>query len=217
MTTLASLRGRIEQILIDVDNSIWTQDVLDEGIRQALAEYSKVNPREVITTLTFSSSTRELDTSSISGLLDVERVWTPYTSSSPEFPPNWRNFEYWVDSQLLYFPDGTEPSSDDVARIFYRAMQTIKGLDAETTTTLPTDDETLLCIGGAGHAATARAVDLIEQVTQHKLVPANLRAWGLGKLQEFRAGLKTVARQRALRGSAFVGLPRLDRWEGEWS
>lgn len=216
MTTLASLRGRIEQILVDVDNSIWTQDVLDEGIRQALDEYSKVNPREVIDTLTFSSDTRELDVSSISGLLGVERIWLPYTSSSPEHPPTWRNFEYWSDSQTVYFPDLSEPSSGDVARIFYRATHTISGLDAATITTLLEDDETLLCIGGAGHAATARAVDLIEQVTQHKLVPANLRAWGLGKLQEFRAGLKTVARHRALRGSAFVELPRLDRWEGEW-
>lgn len=216
MATLASLRGRIEQILVDVDNFIWTQDVLDEGIRQALDEYSKVAPREVITTLTFSSDTRELDTSSISGLLGVTRVWVPYTASSPEHPPNWRNFEYWDDSQLLYFPGDFEPSSGDVARIFYNAKQTIAGLDAEISTTLPGDDETLLCLGGAGHAATARAVDLIEQVTRHKLVPANLRAWGLGKLQEFRSGLRAVARQRALRGSAFIGLPTLDRWEGDW-
>ncbi len=219
MTTLSALKARVEQILIDAGRNIWTQDVLDEAIRQALHEYSKVNARTAITTLTLSADTRELDISSISGLLGVERVWLPYTASDPEHPPPWRNFEYWLDAEILYFPDGAEPASGDVARIFYRAMQSINGLDGETSTTFPADDTTLLAIGSAGYAATSRAVDLMEQVTQHKLVPQNLRAWGLGKLQEFRAGLKTVARHRALRGSAFVGLAGLDRWDdsGGWS
>jgi hypothetical protein len=35
----------------------------------------------------------------------------------------------------------------------------------------------------------------------------------LGKLQEFRSGLKTVQRQDALRSSPFVPAAPLDRWD----
>jgi len=211
------LRGRIRRGLADTGADIWATDDVDEAIRQAIDEYSRTRPLHSITTLTVSAGTRELDVSAISNLLGVDRVWYPYTAVSPEHPPPWRNSEYWRDAGLLYFPDEGELSAGDVVRIFYSTLQTLSGLDGATATTIPVEDELLLIKGAAGFAATGRSVDLMEQVTHDRLMPQQVRAWGLSKLQEFRAGLNTLARRLALEGSAFVELPGLDKWDGEWS
>lgn len=211
--TLATLRDRVELVLADTGNSIWSTDDIDEGIRQALHEYSKTRPLSAVFTINISSDGREIDVSSLSGLLSVSAIWVDYTSSDPEFPPNRRSFAYWPDDQTVYITDDYEPSSGDVMRVFYTTLQTLNGLDSETTTSILLDDETLVATGAAGYAATSRAVDLAEQVTLDRLTAQQVRAWGLAKLQEFRSGLKTVARRMAVEGKADVELPSLDRWE----
>jgi hypothetical protein len=157
--------------------------MLAEAIRQALHEYSKVNPLQEVGTVTVSSSGREVSISALTGLLGVSRVWLPYTSGSPEHPPNWRNFEFWKDELVLYFPDGDEPAADEVARVFYTKMQTLQDLDSAASTSFPADDDTILVIGSAGYAATSRSIDLTEKVTLDRLTSQQVRAWGLGKLQ----------------------------------
>src|SRR5262245_39769675 len=216
--TIHNLRARLRDDLIDRNNEIWTTDVLDEAIRKALDEYNTINPRKVIGAVTLGATGREVSISALTGLISVSRVWLPYTASSPEHPPNWRHFEHWFEEQKLYFPDGDEPQSGEVLRLFYLAQQSLAYLDGATSTTFPATDETLLLTGCAGYAATSRAVDLIEQVTRDRLTTQQVRAWGLGKLQEFRAALKTVQRQAALRSSPFVAAAKLDRWDKEgWS
>jgi hypothetical protein len=211
--TLATLRDRVELMLADTGNAIWSTDDIDEGIRQALHEYSKTRPLRAISTLTLSADGREIDASSLTGLLSVHEIWVDYTASDPEFPPNRRSYAYWPDEQTIYVTDDYEPASGDVVRVFYTTLQTLNGLDSETTTSVLLDDETLIATGAAGYAATSRAVDLAEQVTLDRLTAQQVRAWGLAKLQEFRSGLKTVARRMAVEGRADVEVGDLDRWE----
>jgi hypothetical protein len=211
--TLTTLRDRVEQLLLDTANAIWSTGVLDEAIRQALHEYSKANQYHAIGTITLSARGYELDISSLTGLLDVQRVWLPYTAASPENPPNWRRFEFWRDPQKLFFIDEDEPQSGQVCRVFYTKLQTLNGLDSAASTTFPADDDSVLTIGGAGFAASSRSVDTMEKVTLDRLTSQQLRAWGLGKLQEFRAALNTVARRESLRGSPWLPAARLDRYE----
>jgi hypothetical protein len=144
----------------------------------------------------------------------VLKIWVNYTASDPEFPANVRAFEHWIDEEVVYVNDAYEPQSGDVMRVFYTTMQTLNGLDSETTTSYPDDDETLLALGAAGYAATSRAVDLTEQVTLDRLTSQQVRAWGLAKLQEFRAGLRLVARKMATEQVSHVEVSAADRWEG---
>jgi len=81
--TLTTLRDRVEIALQDSGNAIWATGDLDEAIRQTLEQYSRVRPQSGIATITLSSTGREVDISSVSGLLRVEKVWCPYDSSSP--------------------------------------------------------------------------------------------------------------------------------------
>ena len=217
MTDLAGLTDRVEQILADTANAIWDTTWISEGLRQALHEYSAARPLKTIGTLAVGSDTHELDISSIS-LLEVNEVHVPYTASDPEEPPNGRAFEHWQDAQILYFP-GYELQSGDTARIFYTQLHTIEDLDSATATTVRADHETLLVNGAAGHVAASRAIDLTEQVTIDRLTSQQVRAWGLSKLQEFRTGLRGIARAEGLKASGFVESPALDRWDssGGWS
>ncbi len=215
--TLSTLRDRVERMLTDTGNNIWSADDIDEGIRQALHEYSKTRPLKTVSTLTLSADGREIDVSSLTGLLSVSEIWCNYTASDPEFPPNRRAFMQWPDLGMIYVIDDYEPSSGDVMRVFYTKLQTLNGLDSETSTSVPLEDETLVATGAAGFAATGRAIDLTERVTLDRLTAQQVRAWGLAKLQEFRAGLKTVARHMALESKSDVELPPLDRWERDGS
>ena len=214
MSDLAALRDRVELILADSGNAIWATGDIDEALRQALHEYSKIRPLQEVGTLN-TTATHELSITTLTGLIGVSRVWCPYTAASPEDPPEWVAFEHWVDEAVLYFPD--ELPASKVARIFYDKMQTIEDLDSATATTVPADDESLICTGAAGYAALSRALDLGEQVTLDRDVPTKAKTWAGEKLQTFRQGLAAVARAQALHGKSHVPLPKLDRNDSEWS
>ena len=218
--TLATLRDRVELMLADSGNAIWSTDDIDEGIRQALHEYSKTRPLRANGTVNISTTGREIDISALTGVLGVVQVQVDYTAADPEFPPNRRSFAYWPDDETVYVTDDYEPASGDVMRVFYTKLQTLNGLDSEATTSILLDDETLIAVGACGYAATSRSVDLAEQVTLDRLTAQQVRAWGLAKLQEFRSGLKTIARRMAVEGKSDVELPAVDRWERDgqgWS
>jgi hypothetical protein len=53
--TLTTLRDRVEIILADSGNSIWSTGDIDEGIRQALHEYSKTRPLRSVGTVALSA------------------------------------------------------------------------------------------------------------------------------------------------------------------
>ena len=213
--TLASLRDRVEQILMDSGNAIWATGDIDEALRQALAEYSKIRPLAEVGTITVSTATHELSITTLTGLIGVSRVWCPYTAASPEDPPEWVAFEHWVDEVVLYFPD--ELTAGKVARIFYDKVQTLDDLDSASATSFPAEDETLIATGAAGYAALSRALDLGEQVTLDRDVPTRAKTWAGEKLQVFRQGLAAVARAQAALGKSHVSLPKLDRSDSTWS
>jgi len=68
------------------------------------------------------------------------------------------------------------------------APVTLSGLDEELTTTLPGVHDTLLVLGAAGYAATARAVDRAESFTLGSEAE-DLQKWGEARLKEFRGML----------------------------
>lgn len=199
-TTLALLKVRVSEMLDDTALAVFDSDAVDEGIRQALDIYSKVRPFSEITTLTLASDTRELDVSSITDLLNVDRVWLPYTVATPEFPPQWRNFEHWQDQQIIFFNDEGSPTSGQIARIFYTAKQTLNGLDSATVTTFQDDDESLIAMGSAAYTVLGNARDTTETVTidSNTQVSAQIIEWAKARMKDYRnmLGLDQVAETR---------------------
>jgi hypothetical protein len=186
--TLTTMRDRVEDVLQDSTNAIWATGDIDEGIRQALEQYSRRKPLRKIADLTLSSAGREVDISSLSDLIRVEKVWWPYDSSDPDHPPNWVHFEVWPGS-ILYIVDPNEPASGEHVRVWYSEQQTLNGLDSETTTTFPIDDESFLIHGAAAFAARFRAVEIAESATVDAKVYDRLQTWADKAMREFSEGL----------------------------
>ena len=211
-TTLALLRDRVEQTLSDTGNTIWSTTDLDEAIRIALDEYTQVSPHHAIATLTLSAAGREISLTSITALLHVLRVWWKYTSTDPEYPPQWREFEQWP-GPLLFINDGIEPASGDVVRIFYTARHTLNGLDSATATTLPDEHVSLIVAGAAGQAALSYAQAMSDRLTVDGWTSKRFTDYANLKLQQFTDGLRRIARQHAAQSSGIAPAYPLDRWD----
>jgi len=187
----------------------YAQEDLDEAIRIALHRYSEINPDRTITTITLTATAREVDISSITDYIEIERVWWDYDSSDPAHPPNWRNFELWP-GDILFINDPDQPQTSDVVRIWYTRLQSISGLDSASVTTIPDDAETLILCGASGYAAQERV-----QEDPSRYVPRKLREWADARLKEFEAGLTRLAQREASRHSGIAPGPKLDRWDSE--
>ena len=211
MSNLAAIRDRVEATLQDSGNATWATGDIDEAIRRALEEYSLVDPLETITTKSLSSAGREIDISSITGRIAVTRVWWPYTSTDPEYPPNWCTFEEWDD--VLFIDSASEPAAADVVRIWYSSLQTIEYLDSATATTLRDPAEGMIVTGAAGFAAQQRAAELAEELNVDHDVVERLSVFAAAMLESFVSALQTRARQLAARASGVAQAPRLDRWD----
>ncbi|MBN1137739.1 MAG: hypothetical protein JXM73_14220 [Anaerolineae bacterium] len=159
----------------------YTQEELDESIRQAIEQYSRVRPGHAIGAIDLAADSREISLASLTNLVRVEKVWWDYDSTSPGYPPNYRHFEVWPGS-ILYINDTSEPQSGDVVRVWYTQEHTLSGLDSASTTTFPIDDEVFILDGAAAFAAHFR--------TARGSGPAGLGAWADKMMAEFNAGLR---------------------------
>jgi hypothetical protein len=218
--TLTSLETRVRQFLSDVSATAWSAGALDEAIRQAMAEYSNVMPRQVDTLITLVASGREIALDSLPEITAVLEVWWPFNSLAEAWPPN------RVSGFRLDFDDGSpvltltcdvgdEPQAGDEVRIWYATPQHLDGLDGATGTTLIPTHESTLVIGAAAFAATMRAGDVTSTYTQSVKVQANLEAWGAMRMAEFRGKLAQISAQSIVHGPAFAAGWHLDQWENQ--
>lgn len=186
----------------------YRNDDIDEAVRWALGRFNEVAPQETNGTLTVSSAGREQSLSSLTGLLKVTRVWYPYDSSDPAYPPNWVPYEQW--GSTLFVKSTSEPAAAEVIRVWYTKLCTISGLDSATSTTTPDDAETLIVTGAVGYVAEER---IQEEPAARWRVPRALREWAANRLQEFERGLQDYARREAAGAAGLHELPTLDRWD----
>jgi len=192
--------------------STYDLDDLDEALRWALQRYSMVSPDQTITTITLTSTGREISIATLTDRMEIMRVWWDYDSSDPEHPPMWRRFEPWPGN-VLFIDDTEEPATGDVVRIWYTRLHSLSGLDGASATSIPLDAETVIVTGAAGFAAQER-----EQEQQGRGTPTRLREWAAARLEEFERLLQAIARKWAARQSGIASAPTLDRWDsqGRW-
>jgi hypothetical protein len=183
-------------------------DDIDEALRWALGRFNEVAPQETTGTLTVSTAGREQSLSSLTGLLRVTRVWYPYDSSDPSYPPNWVPFEVW--GSTLFVKSTSEPAASEVIRVWYEKLCTLNGLDSATSTTFPDDAETLLVEGAVGYVLEER---IMEEPTSRWRVPRAFREWAATRLKAFEEALERYARRQAAHHAGLHELPTMDRWD----
>lgn len=202
--TLAELRVIVQGDLTDATNVHWTNAEIDRSIRRSIYRYSEIRPLQQITTMVAADS-REYSVAALPGLMEIERVWWPYTVGTPEYPPKWVRFELWADKKTIFLFTDERPSvgSGDL-RIFYTSIQTISGLDGALVGTYPNEDEEIIITGATGYAAVQRARYVADTVNPSAMTPELWVKWGNARLFEFECGLKNVAARIARHGDARV-------------
>ena len=230
MTTLATFRPRVAQILRDAAGRIYLDAALDEAIRQALDAYSLACPLEAETILTLERAGTEIDLSGVTGLLDVLSAVWPYDPAYPAWAGNrvraWRLYRLGGPSLLLTtagaFGGGATPQPGDRLRLVYTARHWLEGLDGAPApspeapaTTLPAEHESLLALGAAGYAAAARIPDLAHAANPLADQFSALERWGYARMEAFLGELETLREAAARRGPSWAAPWSLDRWDGE--
>lgn len=220
--TLTTLIARARQALFDVGATSWSSASSDasltEAVRQALHEYSLSLPVYKVGTVTLSASVRDVDLSTLTGLIEVFDVHYPYSATAEQenVVGDWK-LERRSTGNFLYMPlkhGYGEPASGLIARVWYGTWQTLNGLDSAVANTFPDDHETPILWGMLGYAATLKSIDLVETAGYGTRPTDNFRmeGWGQRQLREFRAWLRIV--------SAALLAPReggdrwrLDKWD----
>lgn len=194
--TLTTLRDRVEAFLYDSTNVSWTTGTIDEAVKLALEEYSRAKPLQTIGTVTPTAATREVSLSSLTGLIEVVRVWFPYTASSPEYPPEYCDWSVlWsAGAPTLFLDVAAAPNGTDVARVTYTKLHTLDGLASATATTYSAADDGLLVMGAAGYCALSRAADVTETQPVVQFGARNYKELADRLLKEFRRLIHTSDR-----------------------
>ncbi len=143
MTTLADIRSRLRTDLRDTDSNAyrWADAVLDRHIAHALEDLGLAVPRELSATLATTAGSREVSTSSLTGLIDVEAVEFP----TGQFPPVYVGFSYWAGTLHLHTD---EPPDGSDAKVWYVARHVLDG----SGSTVPVHLEDVLLMGAAAYA-----------------------------------------------------------------
>lgn len=188
MTTLSDIRDLVRLDLHDTDSASyrWSDDQLDRHIGNAVGEVNLLAPRQLSSTMATTAGSRELDLSSLSGLIRVERVEFP----AGYYPPCVARFERWGSTLTLLV--ARDPEGQD-ARLFYTASHTLDG----SGSTLPPEIESLVVMGAAAFAVNERVVFVAEELNNGgPAVPEQLTAWGRARETAFRQLLREHTRRR---------------------
>lgn len=181
---LSTMRARVRQDLQDEDaqNYRWTNDQVDGAIERAVREFSLAYPQMESTDIATTEDSRELDISSLSGLIAIRRVEFPIGND----PPYYQRFDIW--GTKLYMAD---KGNGDDARVRWYKEHT---LDAESST-IPFQFEEIIVLGATGYLATSASVYTVDKATiagRHATI--NFLKWGEQRLDRYHKQLRRISR-----------------------
>jgi len=179
---IATMRARVREDLQDEDeaNYRWTNDQVDGAIERVVREFSLAKPIQQQDDIATTESSRDIDVSSLSGLIGVESVEFPIG----ENPSYYQKFRIWQDTvQMADEGDGTD------ARVRWYKEHT---LDAESST-IPTQFEEIIVLGATGYLAASASVYTVDKATiAGKWATINFLKWGQTRLERYEKKLKAL-------------------------
>lgn len=157
--TLASLSAKVQSAIQDTGTlmSASSGGDLEQSIREALENYSRVLPYVVVTDVAGDGATYDLTLPGtyIDGFSRFTTIEYPAGQRVPAYLPSDAWVIYRTASALkLRLRDDT-PSATESVRLTYTALHTITGLDAAITTTIPAN-HTYAFVKLAAHFALLR-------------------------------------------------------------
>jgi hypothetical protein len=179
---LATMRGRVREDLQDEDdaNYRWTNDQVDGAIERVVREFSIVYPIQQQDDIATVESSRDIDISSLEGLIRVESVEFPIGQN----PTYYQKFRIWQDTiEMSDEGDGSD------ARVRWYKEHT---LDAESST-IPAQFEEIIVLGATGYLAASASVYTVDKATiAGKWATINFLKWGQERLDRYEKKLKAL-------------------------
>jgi hypothetical protein len=189
---LTEMRTRVREDLQDTDaaNYRWTNDEVDGAIQRVVREFSLAYPQMESTTLATTDGSREIDISSLSGLIAIMTVEFPIGAD----PTCYQHFELWKTT--LYMQD---KGNGDDARVLWYKEHTL----AESST-IPTQFEEIIVLGATGYlAASASAYTVDRASIAGKWATINFLKWGQERLELYEKKLKAISRNNRIISKEF--------------
>ena len=195
---LSTMRTLVRRDLKDEDasNYRWQDNEIDRAISRALAELSRYVPREMKSTIATTDGSREIDISSLTDRVSVDRMEFPID----EHPRQFQRFAVYQDTLTLI--GSTEGDGED-CYVYWGKVHTLDG----SSSTIPSYLEDVLALGAAAYAVLAQ--------TQYRTDTAGFggdqadrdyQNWGTAMLKEFKSQLKRFGKSRKLKvGTLYQG------------
>ena len=182
---LADMRALVRRDLMDESEAArFTDDQIDRAIARALIELSKYKPQEMMSTLETVSGSYEVDISSLTDRISIDKVEFPIDQS----PRQYVRFAVYADTLTLLDIQG----DGNDCNIYWSSPHS---LTAEAST-IPTHLENLVALGATAYAALS-----ISQYSTDKAnyggenVDRDYLYWAKGRLMDFEAQLKKLKRK----------------------
>ena len=201
-TTITTLREKLRVDLKDPDDALWSDITLERHIQHAVLDISQALPlQQKDTGLTISDpATREIDISSITGLIAVDAVEYPINC----YPKRYRNFKVWASMLELLIDE--LPIASASLYLYYGKVYTV---DSEGST-LPSYLEDLCVMGAGAYAALEWASFSINQVNVGgRWTAQQYLSWANNQLERYQVELR---RYRARNGFRVYQLYMDDTW-----
>lgn len=184
---LTEMRARVRQDLQDTDaaNYRWSNDEVDGAIQRVVREFSLACPQMESTDIATTDGSRELDISSLSGLIAIMRVEFPIG----EDPACYQRVELWKTT--LYMQD--KGNGDDARVRWYK--EHILG----ESSTIPGQLEEIIVLGATGYLAASASVYTVDRATiVGKWATINFLKWGQERLALYQKKLKAIGRSNRI-------------------
>ena len=190
MTSIGDIRDRIRIDIHDTDSGAyrWSDGTLDRHIGHALEEVSLAIPQELRATIATTAGSRDLDVSSLDGLVGVERVEFPAGLTPASFVP----FTRWASTLTLNLD--CDPTGEDAA-ISYTARHVLD----DDGSTLPPFLEDLVVTGASAYAVLEQSVATVDTLNTGAHTPDVYAAWARARLIAFRQLLLQYGRDNRVR------------------
>ena len=130
---LSDMRTLVRRDLKDEDNSNyrWQDNEIDRAIGRAVAELSRYVPREMKSTIATVDGSREIDISSLTDRVSVDRVEFPID----ETPRQFQRFSVYADTITLI---GDVEGDGEDCYIYWGKVHTLDGSTSPSPPTLRT-------------------------------------------------------------------------------
>jgi len=186
---LEQLRSRTSSFLADSAGLIWPDGLLDEAVRQALDDYSLVQPQLCSTEVNaLPGNPAIFDLSGLAGFIGLLGLrW----GSQPAIQPYAWLLQCNDASRSVKVVDGFCPPPGEPVWAVYFARHTIEGLDEAQSTTVDQLHDGLLVRGAAAYAAQIRCVDRAEGFLP-EAGAQRLADWAKEQMETFQSGLRDL-------------------------